>query len=571
MNRRNFIQRTALLSTFAPFAQTLANGIFSTADNLPEWILAMAPQADESIERHLNLQSREKGPNFGGVADYQRILNPQGTAGLVRIGACGLYMPNSRYHRSTDLITRMLEAMDYLLSIQHEDGTIDLLSTNFHSTPDTGFIVKRLANAWRLIDQLKMKETADLQEKIKTFLQRAADALVVGGIHTPNHRWVVSGALASVYGIWPERKYLNRIEDWLAEGIDLDPDGQYNERSTYIYSSLTNRVLISVAHYTGKTHLLEYVRKNLDMTRYYIHPNAEIVTDASGRQDKATIGMFENYYYPYRYMAIQDKNEEYAGMCRFIEATAGRKIAGHLDYYLAEPLLWRDIPQGTPPPTSYVKELPYSGLVRVREGNWDASIISKNSTWLTFMHGNAVIQGVRVASSFFGKGQFVTDKIERIPDGWKLTQSLEGPYYQPLPRNLLPGDGDWAKMPRIHRPQSEIQKLETTIYIQKTPEGISFDVTTKGCERVPLAIEIIFREGGQLQGVEAVPNVNNSWILPSGMGTYTVGNDKIQFGPGLGLHLNTALRGSLPHTGSPSVYLTGFTPFNHTVRLEAVK
>lgn len=147
MNRRNFIQRTALLSTFAPFAQTFANGIFSTADNLPEWILAMAPQADESIERHLNLQCREKGPNFGGVADYQRILNPQGTAGLVRIGACGLYMPNSRYHRSTDLITRMSEAMDYLLSIQHEDGTIDLLSTNFHSTPDTGFIVKRLANA----------------------------------------------------------------------------------------------------------------------------------------------------------------------------------------------------------------------------------------------------------------------------------------------------------------------------------------------------------------------------------------------------------------------------------------
>src|SRR5690606_39466694 len=102
--------------------------------------------------------------------------------------------------RSSDL------AMAYLLTLQHEDGTIDLMSTNFHSTPDTGFIAKRLCNAWRLIDRLKMKESAPLLEKIKTFLRKAADALTVGGIHTPNHRWVVCGALASIYALWPDRK-----------------------------------------------------------------------------------------------------------------------------------------------------------------------------------------------------------------------------------------------------------------------------------------------------------------------------------------------------------------------------
>lgn len=568
MNRRVFIRNASILTTVAPFSSIYPESLFQSNQEIPDWILSLTPLADTSVENQLKLQNREEGPDFGGLTDPYRIFNPHSTAGLVRVGACCLYLPNSKYHRSIELIQRMDEAMAYLLTLQHEDGTIDLMSTNFHSTPDTGFIAKRLCNAWRLIDRLKMKESAPLLEKIKTFLRRAADALTVGGIHTPNHRWVVCGALASIYALWPSQKYLNRIEQWLAEGIDLDPDGQYNERSTYIYSSLSNRVLITIAQYTGKTYLLDYVRKNLDMTRYYVHPNGEIVTDASGRQDKATIGMMENYYYPYRYMAILDNNETYAGMCRYIEETAGTKIIGHLDYYLTDELLWKQIGKGTPPPSSYVKSLPYSGLVRIREGIWDASIISKNPTWLTFMKGNAVIQGVRLASSFFGKGQFISEKIETTSDGWRLTQVLEGPYYQPLAPNLLPGDGDWAKMPRIQRPPSEVQNLETVVNIRKTTKGITFDVNSKGTNRVPLAIEIIFREGGVFQGVESVPHTPKSWVLASGMGSYTYEGHTIRFGPGINQHLNTVLRGALAHTGSPSVFLTGFTPFSHTIHLE---
>src|SRR5690606_16760055 len=221
---------------------------------------------------------------------------------------------------------------------------------------------------------------------------------------------------------------------------------QYNERSTYIYSPLSNRGLITIAQYTGQTYLLDYVRTYLDMTRYYVHPNGANVADASGRPVIPPNGTLENYASHYRTIAILDNNATYAGMCRYIEDTAATKIIGHLDYYLTDELLWKQIGKGTPPPSSYVKSLPYSGLVRIREGIWDASIISKNPTWLTFMKGNAVIQGVRLASSFFGKGQFISEKIETTSDGWRLTQVLEGPYYQPLASNLLPGHGDWAKM-----------------------------------------------------------------------------------------------------------------------------
>lgn len=566
MNRRVFLQRASAVSLLP--LSSFENFSLNTKDNIPEWILNLSPLNDKSVEHHGKYQTREQGPHFGGLTDHQNIYNPHSTSGYVRVGAMALYFPNSKYYQSSTLVTHLDQAMAYLLKLQHEDGTIDLMSTNFHSTPDTAFLVKRLTNAYKLIERSGTKGVGQLQEKLKTFLLKAGDALSIGGIHTPNHRWVVCGALASLYSIWPEKKYLNRIDQWLAEGIDIDPDGQYNERSTYIYSSLSDRVLISIAKYTGKTYLLDAVRKNLDMTRFYVHPNAEIVTDASGRQDKATIGNLENYYYPYRYLAIADNNADYAGMCTYIQETAGRKIAAHLDYLLVEKELWKELPTGTPPPTQYVKTFPHSGLVRIRDGNWDSSIISNNPTWLTFMKGNAVIQGVRLASSFFGKGQFVSEKIDEITGGWRLTQSLTGPYYQPLPANLLPGDGDWEKMPRSERPKSEIQTLKTTVIAKKTSSGMELEITSEGTDRVPLAVEIIFREGGEFKGVEAVAGTSNSWLLKGGNGTYSKDGSTITFGPGLGLHLNTALRGSLPHSGSPSVFLTGFTPFKHVLKLE---
>lgn len=568
MNRRVFVKKASAVSLL-PFLHPAFDTPVGIAakDDIPEWIRKFAPANDLSVEQLGNFQVRQPGPDFGGVSDHQKIFNPHSTAAFVRVCANALYLPDSKHHQSVELVQWMDHAMAYLLKLQYDDGTIDLLSTNFHSTPDTAFLVKRLTNAYKLVERSETKNVAALQAKIKTFLLKAGDALSVGGVHTPNHRWVVSGALASLYSLWPDKKYLNRIEQWLAEGIDIDSDGQYNERSTYIYSSLSDRVLITIAQYTGKSYLLDYVRKNLDMTRFYVHPNAEIVTDASGRQDKAIVGGMENYYYPYRYLAITDNNPQYAGMCELIAKTAPEKMIYHLDYLLVETVLWKELPKGTPPPTRYVKAFPHSGLVRIREENWDSSIIAKNPTFLTFMKGNAVIQGIRLASSFFGKGQFMTEEVKQMGESWKLTQHLEGPYYQPLPPNRLPGDGDWEKMPRAERPQSEIQKLDTTVTVRKTDSGMELEITSEGTDRVPLAVEIIFREGGELKGVEAVPGVANSWLLSSGTGTYSKDGETVSFGPGTGLHLNTALRGSLPHTGSPSVFLTGFTPFKHVLKL----
>ena len=54
--------------------------------------------------------------------------------------------------------------------------------------------------------------------------------------------------------------------------IDLDPDGQYSERSVGSYSHVCNEMFITMGRLLNRSDLLDVARKNLDMTLYYIQP-----------------------------------------------------------------------------------------------------------------------------------------------------------------------------------------------------------------------------------------------------------------------------------------------------------
>jgi hypothetical protein len=568
MDRRTFVTSGAAALCALPVASISGFTLVTKeTQKMPEWLHALVAQNDIGVEAIRKYQVKDaKHEAYGGVMDAFDIVNPHSTSALIQSSANALFSPSSKFYRSPELLADMDLAALHLLKLQHADGTIDLLSTNFHSTPDTGFLVKRLVTAYTLIERSKTPGAEKLLGNLKTFLIRGGNALSVGGIHTPNHRWVVCAALAKLNSLWPDPKYVARAEEWLSEHIDIDQDGQFNEKSTFIYSSLSDRLLITIANGFNKPELFEYVRKNLDMTMFYVHSNGEIVTDASGRQDKALVGTMENYYYPYRYLALKDGNGSYAAMCEMIAKTAGLKVGGFLDYYLADQTLWRELPASKPLNVNYVKTFPNSGLVRIRRGNWDSTLIANNPAWFTFMKGNAVLQGVRLASSFFGKGQFQTEKLEEKAKSWELTQKLDGPYYQPYPKDFIAKDGDWEKMPRLFRPVSEVQELETKIVIKEIENGMEIEIQTNGTERVPLALELIFRPGGTFTGATRIENTKDAWILKEGTGSYTFKGDTISFGPGIGLHKNIALRGALPAMEAPTVFLTGFTPFKHAIR-----
>ena len=564
MKRRTFVNTSLLAISSIPF-----QSFREINEKMPDWMLTWVKIHDNqlpSFQKYKVVQKENR--YFGGYMDDAELPNPHSTAAFIG-KACMLWScKESIFFNQTSLILEIEEALSSLLKMQHSDGTIDLLSTNFHSTPDTAFVLENIIPAYRFISARKNPSTTKIQNLLKQFIIQAGEALTVGGIHTPNHRWVVCASLTRINELFPNEKYIKRINQWLAEHIDLDPDGQYTEKCTNGYSPIVNRSLITMAEGLNKPELLDAVMKNLKMTLFYVHPNGEVVTEASNRQDKGTIGNMHKYYHGYRFMALRYKDQTLASMCRTIENTSTpEQLAGFLDIFLEDPSLWRELPGFGSLPTSYSKEFPYSGIVRIRRENWDCTILSNNTSWLTFHKGNAVLQAIRIASSFFGKGQFQTSKIIKNGDEWMLQNELEGPYYQPLDPDKISPDGDLDKMPRTLRSQSEIQKLTYKITVREHQKGIEIVFDLSGTDGVPVSLELIFRPGGTFSGVNAIPNRNDAYIFSSQEGTYTVGKDQIMFSEGLSLHKGFQLRGALPAMEAPTVYITGITPFKHQLKL----
>jgi hypothetical protein len=566
MKRRNFI--TIGATTLGVFPALDFSGFENPGQSKPAWLIELIKLNDTDIEKFKGVQVSDRSlKSFGAILDGDEIPSPQGSGNFISMLTSAISSPESAFFQSSDLLKKIGSAIQYLLNVQHSDGTIDLLSTNFHSPPDTAFSVEKLAPAYTLLKMSATKGSESVLAALKTYLQRAGESLIVGGIHTPNHRWVVSAALTKLNELWPDVRYVNRAEEWLLEHIDIDADGQYTEKSTGGYTPLVNRVLITMSKGLKRPDILGAVRKNLSMTMYYVHPNGEVVTEASNRQDKGTIGTLENYYYSYRYLALLDKNGEYAAMCRLIEKNCFPKLVHSLDLFLEDTTLWTDLPASNALPVSYSKAFPLSGVVRIRRDNWDATLLSNNPGWLTFHKGDAVLQCMRISASFFGKGQFQSVNIKKDGEVWELSNKLEGPYYQPYPKNQIDPEGDLSKMPRSNRRQSEVQILETIIKITEKPGGIMVELEMSGTEGVPVTLELVFRNGGKFTKVQPHASRPEAYLFNETKGSYTIGQDTIYFGPGKSEHKGIQLRGALPAFDAPTVYLTGFTPFKHFITL----
>lgn len=144
--------------------------------------------------------------------------------------------------------------------------------------------------------------------------------MLTGGCHTPNHRWVLTAALAQLYDIFKRPELLERADEWLAEGLDITADGEWTERSNGIYNAVSNVALYHTARVLNRPELLDSVRLNLRMMVYLIHPSGEVVTDYSGRQDFGQTYDMATYYTIYRLMAAHDMDPIFAAMCDYAVA-----------------------------------------------------------------------------------------------------------------------------------------------------------------------------------------------------------------------------------------------------------
>lgn len=566
--RRTFIKHTGAIAagiTLTPsilYAENPEKGITEILKKLSEF-------NDAEIEDYLRRQVSKTGDRWdGGVYNSFELPNAHSTNDfLMKLGAA-YASPYSKYHLDEKLEQPLERAIQCLLNVQHEDGTIDLHSTNFHSTPDTAFLINYLSPGYVNLKRLNRPGLKAFIKKTEEFFQKAGECLIVGGVHTANHRWVVSSALARLNSFFPSIKYLKRIEDWLAEGIDLDPDGQYTERSVSIYSPTCDDMFLTMGRLLKREDLMNVVRKNLDMTLYYIQPGGEVLTEASHRQDNAYTGYVNYYYYTYLYFAIQDRNPVYSAVCELIEKEMPEKLVRFLPNLLELPIFEKEPPQASQIPNDYFKQFSHSGLFRIRRGDTDVSIIENNPTFLSFMKGSAVMQSMRLGAAFFGnRGQFVAEKATLNGNTVELYRTHKHGYFQPYPKSQIPGDGVYEKMPRSRRELSEAQVIEYKVNITESNGKVTIDIEILGTDYVPVSMEMSFRAGGELSGVTANRKTKDSYFLEEGMGQYKKGDDVITFGPGAVTHKWAEMRGMLPKQDGNSVYITGYTPFKHTIEL----
>lgn len=519
---------------------------------------------------------------------------------------------DSEYYKDKAIVTRLNGIIDVLLSLQYPDGTLDS-GGNRQSPPDTGFALHYLCPSAALLNQHKDKELNEVKVKLEKFLRTAGNGLAIGGIHTPNHRWVVSLALTGCYALYNDQNYLNRVNEWLAEGIYCDGDGMFPERSPN-YAEVEDNAFLNIGCILNKPYLFDYVRKNLMSTFYLMDNNGDIQTVASRRQDQAFLLTITRYYLFYRFLANQSNDKELAAIAHKIETFDDFEetiLSRSLIFFLNNEILQKKLPEGGILATDFVKEFPETGMVRIKRGEQSATIFggndkpiiiasgrSSNPNFFMFRKGDASLNYVRLSTSFFSMGFFRSDGFRKEGQNYILSETKEAYYYKPMgPENLDP-DGDyklspsldgryWSKLDFEKRPK-DTKSLSTVIKIAEQSDGsFLMDIDVSGNPGVNVTMDFCFAEGGTLEGVTAVKQRNdyrNNTMTETGEDfffngdnvKYTYGDDEIMIGPGRKDHESVrGLEGELYRYVNGSnkgeglhVYVTAITPFRHSIKIK---
>ncbi len=322
---------------------------------------------------------------------------------------------------------------------------------------------------------------------------------------------------------------------------------------------MSDRAFVVLAAKLKRPELLAPVRRNLESMLYLLHADSEGVTEISRRQDKNEHADMRSYWFPLRYLAARDRHAVWSGLAERYAPYAS--LPALMEY----PEMAGPLPSSAPPPDDFEKHLPALDIVRFRRGPRSASIVGNDSVFFTLRHGDAWITHLRMAGAFFGKGQFLAPRVEKAANGYALRQTIEAGYYQPFEPPRKVGPGDWGKL-RAERRVTGMCRFEQSATIAETPSGFRIRLAAGGTAGVPVAIEIGVRPGAAIEGA-AQPdrNARDRWLLPEGYATLRVQKNSIRVGPGLGAHRYTMVRGAEPPIPGPSLYLTAFSPFEHTI------
>ncbi len=536
---------------------------------------------DIAVSRLLEATITEAGhPHYGGILNRtEGMVVPGSSIGCMLSYTPAYYNKLSKYYKNPVVMEAMNRALDYSKEVQREDGTFDLLISNFYSAPDTGFIMHNIGRVYKIMEaNAKTPEETALKEKLYSLLYKAAEGLRDGGFHTPNHRWVEAAGLAIAFNITKDESFKKMALMYLAEGIDIDENGEFTERSPGIYNAVNDNALMILAEELGMPELAGYAAKNLEMMFYYFEPDGSVFTQNSVRVDKGE-GMPGKSFYPTNYYHIYLKasymldNPRFAKMADLIFNSAMKSNGfgpGVLWLYMVDRGLIEFEPSFGELPDKFEVFFKPSKIVRVRKHDFGVTLLGGSPNFLFVQKGRLRCY-VRMCASFFAVAQFKAEEIIKTESGYRMEFTAAGRYRWPFENP--PKTSVWDEMDHSKRKSVNEVKLKFTIDFTISISGVKLKVMTEGCDRVPLKLEFCFTGGCSVDGRGFMIDgtAGNSIIVGEGEIKASLGLHEITVGPGFAEHkYASAMRGSVPQSKNDfTVYFTGFSNIDKTVEIIA--
>ncbi|THF82163.1 hypothetical protein [Cohnella fermenti] len=500
--------------------------------------------------------------------------------------------PESRLHRSPELAADMERTAKELLGIQLPSGNVSLYNCNIDSPPDTAFTAHMAALIVQLLQKRGGTGTSGTVETLLLFLRRASPALLEGGIHTPNHRWVVASALAKLEELFGDEGYRERAFLFLNEGLDVTDYGEWTERSNSIYNAICAYYLHTVGVVFGHEPSLEAAGRTLRMMRWLLHPGDTLATEYSGRQDLGQIArMDDRYYAAFHLMAARDRDPELAALAGIAARTAPRGSLALLHWTL-EPERMEPTVEAAPLSERYTvllgegnsapvpDRVPYAGpvvkhphgapVLRHRRGPLSVTAMAGQPECLYVQYGEARLLALKLGIGWFGAGAVSFPTIERLADDrFRLEAELEGCYFGPLPEERTrAARGSYVAMPNHLRSRIGVVRTRAAMELTLHDDGLDIRVAAGDGRGIYLQAVCLFPgDEGELRGDRLETMGPGIRRLSEGTAEFRSGRDILVVEGGACEHDEVAMRNDSPAPHARTMTVNWTTPTDAVLRI----
>lgn len=533
-------------------------------------------QLDGRIERLMARQVLEESSgDYGGFMEDDLHVESRQCGFDLSALACGYVTKDSAHYLSERVKAALTAALAYLRAHQRPGGCVDLLSCNVASAPDTAFMTNAVLNAWWLLERCEDARAAWLRPALLRLIDSAASGIAAGGFHTPNHRWAIAACLLHCAKITGRRELEARARTYLREGLDINEDGEFAERSAGNYNQVNDDQMLRLYMATGDRTFLHAAEKNLEMMYCYIDPDGSVFTNNSTRQDMGKKIYLDTYYPLYLMAGYFLGREDFGAMAEWIYRDCRRRGTwpDGVEWLLLLPQMDGFGAQTPfePPFLRYDRLFEHSDIARVRRGGFSLTLMRGKPNFLYFQSG-ALPLYMAIYQNLCDQRNFVPETLQRTERGFRLSGRAPVWYYQPFDQK--PQTSDWWRMDNAARERLTAEGLHTLVEAELTEEGVRLHIRTQGVDRLPVRVEIGLLPGGRIRTqhfTQLMRAGEQVTILDGDIEITGPRGDALAIGPAFGSHdIRARMGGAYPLSDACyTVLLTGYTPVDRTIFIRA--